>query len=209
MRYCSLWCVVVCGIALFSIIRPLEGAGLPSLPLKFVEADHVDFEEKTLHVVGNVKVVHEIGILRCDDGILLLPQEKKDGGNIGANTIILKGDVSIDFTDGSHLEADEGEIDCQTLEGTFISHPPAKVTYTSFVEDGHQRIPVRATAKTLKAKITKTPLGYALTSLRGEGAVNIEYLRPSAPPSPVIDKKSHTSDNPALLNSIHKKGTSR
>jgi hypothetical protein len=156
----------------------LESAGLPLLPLKQVEAEHVDLEDKTLHLIGHVKVVHEIGVLHCDEGTLLLPEEKKDGGNVAVNTIFLKGNVAIDFSDGSHLVADEGKIDCQALEGTFIAIPPAKVTYTSFATDEHQQIPVRATGRALKAKIIKTPLGYSLSSMRGEGAVNIQYLRP-------------------------------
>jgi hypothetical protein len=164
-------------IALIGYISPVEGSSIPLLPLQQVEAEHVDLEDKTLHLVGHVKVVHEIGVLHCDESTLLMPQEKKDGENIAVNTILLKGHVVIDFTDGSHLYANEGEIDCRVLEGTFIAYPPEKVTYTAFATDEHQRIPVRATGRTLKAKITKTPLGYSLTSMRGEGAVNIEYLR--------------------------------
>lgn len=164
-------------IALIGYIIPVEGSSIPLLPLQQVEAEHVDLEDKTLHLVGHVKVVHEIGVLHCDESTLLMPQEKKEGENIAVNTILLKGNVVIDFTDGSHLYADEGEIDCRVLEGIFIAYPPGKVTYTAFATDEHQRIPVRATGRALKAKITKTPLGYSLTSMRGEGAVNIEYLR--------------------------------
>ena len=164
-------------IAFIGYIFSLEGSSIPLLPLQQVEAEHVNLEDKTLHLVGHVKVVHEIGVLHCDESTLLMPQEKKEGENIAVNTILLKGKVVIDFTDGSHLFADEGEIDCRTLEGIFIAYPPEKVLYTAFATDDHQRIPVRATGRALRAKITKTPLGYSLTSMRGEGAVNIEYLR--------------------------------
>jgi hypothetical protein len=164
-------------IALIGCALPLESTVIPLLPIQQVEAEHVNLEDKTLHLVGHVKVVHEIGIIRCDESTLVLPQEKKEGESIAVNTIFLKGNVVIDFSDGSHLLADEGEIDCLALEGTFIAIPPAKVTYTSFATDDHQRIPVRATGRALKAKITKTSVGYSLTSMRGEGAVNIEYLR--------------------------------
>ena len=165
-------------LALIGFALPLESVGIPLLPLQQVEAEHVNLEDKVLHLVGHVKVTHEIGILSCDESTLLLPQEKKEGENTAVNTILLKGNVAIDFSDGSHLLADEGEIDCLALEGTFSAIPPAKVVYTSFATNEHLRIPVRATGRALKAKIIKTPLGYSLTSMRGEGAVNIEYLRP-------------------------------
>lgn len=165
-------------IALLLIASSLRGGGIPLLPIKQLEAEHVTFDEKTLLLVGHVKVIHEIGTLQCDHGKLLLPQEKKGDEAIAVNTIFLNGNVIIDFTDGSRLTADEGEIDCRTLEGTFIASPPGKVTYTSFAINDRLKIPVKATGKALKAKIIKTPEGYALTSLRGEGAVNIEYQRP-------------------------------
>ena len=184
----------LCLLALVGHLLPLESVGIPLLPLQQVEAEHVDLEGKTLHLVGHVKVIHEIGVLHCDEGTLMLPQEKKDDGAMAVNTLFLKGNVVIDFSDGSHLMADEGEIDCQALEGTFIAHPPTKVTYTSFATNEHQKIPVRATGRALKAKITKTPLGYSLTSMRGEGAVNIEYLRPI----PLAHAPHETSDEQSV-----------
>ncbi len=154
----------------------LDGASMPLLPLQLAEAEHVDFDEKVIHLVGHVKVVHEFGTLCCDEGTLLLPQEKKDEDHEAVDTILLNGNVSITFTDGSTLVANEGIIDCQKLEGTFLADPPEKVTYCGFATDNHRKVPVRATGRALKANITKTDLGYSLTSLRGEGAVNIEYL---------------------------------
>ncbi len=171
---------LVCFLVLVGYAVSLESAALPLLPLQHVEAEHVDFENKTLHLVGHVKVVHEIGTLYCDESTLILPQEKGEEGAVAVQTIFVKGNVIVDFSDGSHLQADEGEIDCQLLEGTFIAHPPGKVVYCSFATTEHQRIPVRATGRALKAKITKTTAGYSLTSMRGEGAVNIEYTRPSS-----------------------------
>jgi hypothetical protein len=41
----------------------------------------------------------------------------------------------------------------------------------------------------LRAKIIKTPQGYSLSSVKGEGAVNIEYVRPLE----VMDKKQEES----------------
>lgn len=171
-KYC------LCSLACAGFFLSLEASAIPLLPLQQAEAERVDFEGKTLHLSGHVKVIHEIGTLYCDESTILLPQEKNDPQQLAVNTILLKGNVVIDFTDESRLMADEGEIDCQLLEGTFVSHQPRKVIYTSFATNDHQKIPVRATGRALKATITKTPTGYTLTSMRGEGAVNIEYLRP-------------------------------
>jgi hypothetical protein len=173
MKSGSLFLLTFIGYAL-----SLEGTGIPLLPLQQVEAEQVNLEDKTLHLAGHVKVVHEIGTLFCDESTLLMPHEKKEGETAAVSTILLKGNVAIEFSDGSRLLADEGEIDCQALEGTFVAIPPAKVVYTSFATNEHMRIPVRATGRALRAKIIKTPLGYTLTSMRGEGAVNIEYQRP-------------------------------
>lgn len=163
---------------LVSIAQPLAGSGIPALPLDLVEAEHVDFDEKIIHLVGHVKVAHEVGLLQCDEATLLLPHEKQATEQTAVQEILLKGNVLVQFTDGSSLTADDGEIDCQALKGTFFCHPPNKVVYTGFSGDGDEKIPVRATGRALHANITKTPQGYTLTSLRGEGAVNIEYLHP-------------------------------
>jgi hypothetical protein len=164
-------------------------ADLPLLPLEAVEAEHVDFDEKTVHLIGHVKVVHDFGILCCNEAILILPQGKQVDEQPAVQEIFLKGTVSVDFTDGSRLTADEGDIDCRTLEGTFYADPPEKVVYRGYAIDKNKRVPIRATGRALKASIAKTSEGYALSSLRGEGAVNIEYLRPEPiQPEPAVAK---------------------
>jgi hypothetical protein len=166
------------------------------LPLQSAEAEHVDFDERVIHLVGHVKVVHEIGVLCCDEGTLLLPQEKVDEDHSSVDTILLSGHVDVVFSDGSHLVANEGIIDCQKQEGTFLADPPDKVTYTGLASGDHRKIPVRATGRALKANISKTESGYTLTSLRGEGAVNVEYYTPTeseAIAAAVIP--SHTSED--------------
>jgi hypothetical protein len=161
-----------------TLATSLLEANLPLLPLEAVEAEHVDFDEKTVHLVGRVKVVHDFGILCCNEAMLILPQGKQADEQPAVQQIFLKGNVSVDFTDGGRLTSDEGEIDCRTLEGTFFAEPPEKVVYKGYAIDKNRRVPIRATGRALKALIAKTPEGYALSSLRGEGAVNIEYLRP-------------------------------
>ena len=164
-------------LALFS--SPL-GANLPSLPLETVEAEHIDFDEKTVHLSGCVKVVNDFGTLCCNEATLVLPQGKEADAQPAVQEIFLKGAVSVDFTDGSRITADEGEIDCRTLVGTFFAEPPEKVVYKGYTVDKDRRIPVRATGRALKATIAKTSEGFSLSSLRGEGAVNIEYLHSEA-----------------------------
>ena len=167
-----------------ALATPLLEANLPLLPLEAVEAEHVDFDEKTVHLVGRVKVVHDFGILHCNEAMLILPQGKQADEQPAVQQIFLKGNVSVDFTDGGRLTSDEGEIDCRTLEGTFFAEPPEKVIYKGYTIDKNRRVPIRAAGRALKAIIAKTSEGYALSSLRGEGAVNIEYLRPE-PVKPV------------------------
>jgi len=169
--------------AMLPLAVPFAEAALPPLPLETVEAEHIDFDEKTVHLVGHVKVVNDFGTLHCNEATLVLPQGKQPDDAPAVQEIFLKGEVAVDFTDGSRVTAGEGEIDCRTFEGTFFSEPPEKVIYQGYTMDKDRKIPVRASGRALKATIVKTPEGFSLSSLRGEGAVNIEYLR-SDPPSP-------------------------
>jgi hypothetical protein len=149
----------------------------PLLPVHQVEAEKVDYGSNKLVLVGNVKVIHDLGIIHCQEATLLFSGEKKEGDALFADRILLHNDVSIDFSSGSKLTSDEADIDCKTLEASFASHSPHRVVYiTHAVEEGVE-IPVKATSKTLKAKIIKTSSGYSLSNLQGEGAVSIEYLR--------------------------------
>jgi hypothetical protein len=154
----------------------LLGADQPVLPIHNIEAEHIDFNEKTIHMVGNVKVDHEFGMIRCQEATLLLRQEKKEGETLPVDRILLKENVSIDFSEGHTLLSDEGDIDCLTLEGIFLAEPSRVVTYISYSENGPLKTPLKATSKALKGKITKTPQGYELTALKGEGAVHIESI---------------------------------
>ena len=172
--------------ALLPLAAPLAEAALPSLPLDTVEAEHIDFDEKTVHLVGHVKVVNDFGTLHCNEATLVLPQGKQPDDAPSVQEIFLKGAIAVDFTDGSRVTANEGQIDCRTLEGTFFSEPPEKVIYQGYTMDKDRKVPVRATGRALKATIVKTPEGFSLSSLRGEGAVNIEYLR-SEPPAALAE----------------------
>ena len=161
---------------LFLLATSFLGATLPNLPFEVVEAEHVEFDEKTVHLVGHVRVVNNFGTLCCNEATLTLPQGKQADEGPAVKEIFLKGAVCVDFTDGSQVTADEGEIDCRTLEGTFFAEPPEKVVYKGFAADKDRRVPIRATGRALRATIAKTAEGFSLSSLRGEGAVNIEYL---------------------------------
>jgi len=153
----------------------LQASGILSLPVQQVEADQVTFDEKSVHLKGNVKVVHEIGELRCEEGTLVLDKKHRQEG-LGVDHISLKKNVLIAFSNGSSLQSDEGEINCITLETVFRAEPPRKVIYISQAEQGTP--PLKASGRALKALIaTSEGGGYALKSLKGEGAVNIEYLK--------------------------------
>lgn len=154
----------------------LVAADQALLPIHNIEAEHINFNEKTIHLVGNVKVVHEFGIITCQEGTLILRQEKKEGETLPVERILLKDSVSIDFSNGHMLSADEGDIDCSTLEGVFLSGQDRVVTYISSSTNGPLKTPLKATSKALKGKITKSSQGYELTALQGEGAVHIESL---------------------------------
>jgi len=146
---------------------------LPVLPVQEINADSVTFDEKKIYLKGNVKVLHEFGTLRCDESTLFLTKNENSSEK-SANKIFLKNNVHIDFSDGSSLQATEGEIYCEALEAHFCATPPQKVIYITYTEDEH--LPIRATSRALQATIVRGKDGYSLNSLKGEGAVNIEYL---------------------------------
>jgi len=158
----------------------LMAADQPVLPIHNIEAEHIDFNEKIIHLVGNVKVDHEFGVIRCEEATLLLRQEKKEGETLPVDRILLKDNVSINFSEGHTLLSDEGDIDCTTLDGIFLAAPSGVVTYLSYSDNGPLKTPLKATSKALKGKITKTSQGYALTELKGEGAVHIESIKKEA-----------------------------
>jgi len=149
---------------------------IPFLPVQHIEAEQVTFDERTVHLKGNVKVIHEIGTLACQECRLVLDQHTKQEG-IAVREIFLQKDVNVDFTDGSSLHSDEGEINCETFDSVFRATPPRKVIYTTFTGDGKEGLPIKATSRVLRATLGKTEQGHALKSLKGEGAVNIEYLK--------------------------------
>jgi hypothetical protein len=159
----------------FCILPPLPSES-ELLPIQHIEAEHIDFDEKTIHLVGTVKVIHEFGVIQCHEATLFLHQEKKTNETLPVERILLKTSVMIDFSKGSRLFADEGTINCSTLEGTFISEPPNKVIYLSHSAEEPSSTPLKATSSALQAKITKTSRGYELSSLKGEGAVRVECL---------------------------------
>ena len=168
--------------SLFAILffsSRLVAADQPLLPIHNIEAEHIDFNEKTIHLVGNVKVAHEFGLIKCQEATLFLRQEKKEEETHPVERILLKTDVSIDISHGHTLISDEGDIDCTTLVGLFLAEPGRFVTYISSSTNGPLKTPLKATSKALKGKITKTSQGYELSSLQGEGAVHIESLQPA------------------------------
>jgi len=163
-------------LSLFFLLPFSLQAIIPFLPVQHIEAEQVSFDEQTVILKTNVRVVHEIGILTCQESRLILDQHAKQEG-FAVRKIFLQKDVKVKFTDGSSLSCDEGEIDCETFETVFRSSPPKKVIYSTFTGTGKDVVPIKATSRVLRATIEKTEQGHALKSLKGEGAVNIEYLK--------------------------------
>ena len=150
-------------------------------PLQQVEAEHVDFAGGTLHLLGTIRVVHDFGILHCDEATMYAaPGKTGPAAWSSFEKIELRGHVKIDFSDGGHLLSDRGDIDCEKLEGVFTADPPEKVCYVGFAAGATKRTPVRATGRTLMIKMAKSGSEYVLTSLAGAGAVHVECLRPGS-----------------------------
>jgi len=166
---------------LFFLPLPLQ-AIIPFLPVQHIAAEQVSFDEQSVRLKTNVRVVHEIGVLTCQDSRLILDQNAKQEG-FAVRKIFLHKDVHIEFTNGSSLSCDEGEIDCETFDTVFRSTPPRKVIYSTFTGSGKDLLPIKATSRVLRATIGKTEQGHTLKSLKGEGAVNIEYLKNEEVPS--------------------------
>ena len=156
-------------ILLLFLLFPISLTALPILPVQQVEAESVTFEEKLIHLQGNVKLVHEFGILCCERADLFLSDQNQQKT---AKKIELHDTVHITFTDGSELHADNGNIDCSSLETFFTAITPKKVVYITSLPS-----PIKTTSKTLHATIAKGENGYALQSIKGEGAVHIQHLQ--------------------------------
>jgi len=160
-------------ISLFLIISSALSGTLPLLPLQEIASEKAGFNEQEITLTGTVKIVHEMGILRCHNAILLLPQNSSEQDRLFADTIHLSKNVQIAFTDGSHIIADRAEIDCHSLQATFYGTPFEQVIYTTTAGSSH--VPVQVKGHKLVARIVKKLEGYTLHALHGEGAVNIEY----------------------------------
>ncbi len=169
-------------LSLFILLPLSLQAIIPFLPVQNIEAEQVSFDEQSVRLKTNVRVVHEIGILTCQESRLVLDQHSKQEGFV-VRKIFLQKDVKIKFTDGSSLSCDEGEIDCETFDTVFRASPPNKVIYSTFTGPGQEVVPIKASSRVLRATISKTDQGHALKSLKGEGAVNIEYLKKEESPT--------------------------
>ncbi len=173
---------VPCWIFLFlcMLITPLDAFHAPSIPIKDVQADTIEFQNKKILLRGRVMVSYDMGTIRCDEALVSLGEKSKGSDSVLAERIDLDGHVEIDFTDGSSLTANKGEIFCQKREAVFYASPTEKVVYTSFCNEDDVKIPVIASGKKIAARIVKDESGKSsLSDIRGEGSVTIEYLRPT------------------------------
>lgn len=164
-----------------------------SMSIDHIESDRIDYRGSEIVLTGNVRVGYNKGIITCDKATLEISKRsgpKKvnkeasskvdSSGALGAENIFLEGHVDIYFPDGDRLTADKADINCKLMEGIFYSIEPNKVVFYTTLGDGDEKVPVKASSKKLKTRLSKQGegTGYSLSNLEGEGAVIIEYIKP-------------------------------
>ncbi len=161
-------CVV---LSLFVMFQARLHAG----PMTHIEAHQVDYDGKQIHLVGKVHLSHEFGEITCAKAaVLLMPEQHQ---SLTPQRILLQEDVCIKLKDGSQIESDEADIDCQRLEGVFTAAEPKKVMYCTFLQEGKGQVPVKASSRAMKVAMKKseTSSTYEIRDVQAEGAVQIEY----------------------------------
>lgn len=145
-----------------------------SLPIHSVEAQKVHSLDKKIILEGSVVAVLDLGTVTCEKAILFMENPSK-GNDIVSRTIEMENNVLIDFSDGSHLAANRGVIDCVKREGIFYASPQEKVVYDTLLDEKDPTSHVRATSSILKGRLVKKEDGWKLDDLHAEGSVRIEY----------------------------------
>ncbi len=175
--------VSICALILsLNLSFPIYAFQAPSIPIKDVAADAIEFQNKKISLEGNVMIDNDLGTIYCDRAYVSLEDKSKENANLLANKLDLYGQVQIHFADGSKLSADRGEIFFRQHEAIFYASQTEKVTYLSFCTEDNTQVPVLASGKKIIARLIKDNEGKSsLTDIRGEGAVTIEYLRPKTP----------------------------
>jgi|GEM_PF-3187169 len=155
-----------------------------------IKAKDMLYNGKEITLIGDVYCKHKMGLIRCDKAYLILPEEKKEKSS---GKILLLGNVKVELEDGAVLESDEANMDCETFEGEFDSKAPNKVTYTSFMQDGNKKVPLKTTSYSMKVKMKKEKgaSDYAFTEVQGQGAVSIECLRENATQEIAVNEESN------------------
>jgi hypothetical protein len=144
-----------------------------------VQAASVDYDRKKIHLSQNVCIQHSFGTLRCQRAEVFLLPIAQESKRVEPEKIVLKNDVHIELKDGSQLHCDEGEIDCKTLEGSFLAKPPRKVVYISMHEEDGKTYPVTTSSHamkiTMKKREEKGTAHYEIANFQGSDAVTIEF----------------------------------
>ena len=142
------------------------------------------YDGKKIHLDGEVFIEHHFGLISCDKADLLLStaQPERESKNLTPEKILLCGHVQIELQDGSHLTANEADINCLDLEGYFTAIDPDKVVYTTYFSEGGNKMPVITSSRAMRLKMKKEEGSsqYVFSDMQGEGAVSIEYLHSEA-----------------------------
>lgn len=151
---------------------------LIAAPMTQIEANDIDYDGKKICLRGKVKLNHQFGDIMCEKAILLLSENDTESKMTAPQRILLFGDVYVKLRDGSSITSEEADIHCPTLEGVFTSEPPQKVIYTTFMIDGKETIPVKASSRAMKVIMKKSDgpnSSYIVHDMQAEGSVIIEY----------------------------------
>lgn len=152
-------------------------AAFRSIPLEDIEADRIDIHGEKIFLQGSVKVICEIGVIRCDIADIFLGATSDKAAKRALSTIIMTGNVEVVLSDGSILQSDRGEIFCQKREALFYGRAQEKVVYTSFCTENDEKVPIVISGRRIIARLVEGDDGKTtLTDILGDGAVSVEYM---------------------------------
>lgn len=143
-----------------------------------IEANDIDYDGKKIRLTGAVQLNHQFGDIACDKAVLLLSENDTEVKMMTPQRVLLYGSVYVKLRDGSIIVSEEADIHCPTLEGIFTANPPQKVVYTTFMIDGKDTIPVKASSRAMKVIMKKSDgpnSSYVVNDMQAEGSVTIEY----------------------------------
>ncbi len=168
----SLWFI------LFFFHGSLDAWPLTNLPVQDIEADSTISKKDSIVLQGSVRVRYEIGIVHCDQAIILLKNRKERQIDPCRERVEFFGNVIVYGFDGSLLKADWGELWYARKEAVFYGSSSQKVVYTAQKDQsvGGTSPPIIISGRKIVAKIARDPSGNSsFTDIQAEGSVTIDY----------------------------------